>query len=288
MIRSTVVASAFFAAFLALAPAFAQKNAPLAANAALRYWSAFSQIQDDYLSDPYANQLNAIIDGTAPYDEAKYKDLLEKNKPALEIMAHGTSLPNCDWGLDYALGDDLPVDYARKALVLGRLNALYSFHLFFAGDYDGGVAALVAGLRFSRDIGNGGSLFSTLIAQNLLIAHLRAIDGAIHQGHLSSSQRLRLQNAVAALGEHGLDWESAMKIEMSLLNKPPWQASIPLENVTKAYGLALRDPSQLPKLEQLLAALPEPLRDVIPQPTKVIEQKQELDDKLAQTAALLR
>jgi len=45
--------------------------------------------------------------------------LLEKNSLALEIMARATSLPNCDWGLDYGLGHDLPVDYARKALVLG-------------------------------------------------------------------------------------------------------------------------------------------------------------------------
>jgi len=45
--------------------------------------------------------------------------LLEKNSLALEIMAWAASLPNCDWGLDYGLGHDLPVDYARKALVLG-------------------------------------------------------------------------------------------------------------------------------------------------------------------------
>lgn len=280
-----IISVIVLAIFLA-GSAFAQRSTPLAANAALRYWSAFSQVQDAYLNDPDAKQLNAILDGTAPYDDAKYKDLLEKNKLALEIMARGTSLPNCDWGLDYGLGDDIPVEYNRKALVLGRLNALYAFHLFLAGDNDGGVSTLVAGLRFSHDVGNGGSLFATLIAQNLLIAHLRAVDGALHIARLSASQRLRLQNAVAGLGAHGLDWEAAMKIEMSLLNKPPWQASIPLENVTKAYVLALRDPSQLSKLQQLLAGLPEPLRDVIPLPAKVLQQEQELDEKLAQTHAL--
>lgn len=79
-----------------------------------------------------------------------------------------------------------------------------------------------------------------------------------------------------------------MKVEMSLLNKRRWQASIALEKVTQAYLLALRDPSQLSKLQQSLSELPEPLRDVIPLPSEVLQQKQELDDKLAQTATLLR
>jgi len=85
----------------------------------LRYWSAFSEVQDSGITDQQAKELNAILDGTAPYDDSKYKDLLEKNALALEIMARAISLPNCDWGLDYGLGHERAVDYARKALVLG-------------------------------------------------------------------------------------------------------------------------------------------------------------------------
>src|SRR5205085_11838040 len=113
--------------------ALAQPGRPLGENAALRYWSAFSAIQDAGITDPEAKELNAILDGTAPYDDSKYKDLLEKNTLSLEIMARGTTISNCDWGTDYSFGDDIPVDYVRKALVLGRLNVLYAFHLFKAG-----------------------------------------------------------------------------------------------------------------------------------------------------------
>ena len=73
-----------------------------------------------------------------------------------------------------------------------------------------------------------------------------------------------------------------------MLNKPPWQASISLLGVTQAYLAAAKDSSNLPKLEQLLATVPQPLRDVIPNPKEVIHQKEELDEKLNQTRSLLR
>ena len=221
----------------------AQSSQSLAENAALRYWSAFSEVQDSGITNPPAKELNAILDGTAPY---------------------ATSVPNCDWGLDYGLGQDLPVEYARKAFVLGRLNVLYAFHLLKTGDKDGAVRALTAGLRFSRAVANGGSRFATLIAKDLLVSHLRAVSDTLRLEPLSATERTRLQQAVTGLGSHGVDWQSAMKQEMGVLNKPPWQESV-----------------------SLYASVPQPLRDVIPNPKEVLEQKQELDEKLMQTRALL-
>jgi hypothetical protein len=273
---------------LSAGSALAEGNASLAQNAALRYWSAFSEVQDSGITDQQAKELNAILDGTAPYDDSKYRDLLEKNTLALEIMARATSLPNCEWGLDYGLGHEVPVDYARKALVLGRLNVLYAFHLLKTGNKDGAVRALAAGLRFSHDIAHGGSLFATVIAKDLLVNHLRAVSDALHLEQLSAMQRTRLHQVVAGLGSHGVDWQSAIKQEMGVLNKPPWQESVSLVRVTQAYLAAANDPSQEPKLEQLLVTVPQPLRDVIPNPKEVLEQKQELDEKLMQTRSLLQ
>jgi hypothetical protein len=284
----TTIAAMILMGLLLAASASAQRNVSLKENAALRYWSAFSAVQDSGITDPQAKELNAILDGTAPYDDSKYKGLLEKNKLALEIMARATSLPNCDWGLDYELRDDIPVDYARKALALGRLNVLYAFHLFIAGNKDGGVRALAAGLRFSHDVANGGSLFATVIAKDLLVTHLKAVSGALQLEQLSAIQRTRLLQAITRLGSHGVDWQSGMKQEMDVLNKPPWQESVSLVSVTQAYLASVNDPSQLPKLQQLLATVPQPLRDVIPDPKEVLEQKQELDEKLKQTRLLLQ
>jgi hypothetical protein len=282
------ISSMILIALLSAGSAVAQKGQLLAENAALRYWSAFSEVQDSGITDQQAKELNAILDGTAPYDDLKYRDLLEKNALALEIMARATSLPSCDWGLDYGLRDDLPVDYVRKAWVLGRLNVLYAFHLLKTGNKDEAVRALTAGLRFSHDVANGGSLFATVIAKDLLVNHLRAVSATRHLEQLSGTQRTRLQQAVIGLGSHGVDWQSAMKQEMGVLNKPPWQESVSLVRVTQAYLAAVNDPPRLPQLEQLLATVPQPLRDVIPNPKEVLEQKQELDEKLMQTRSLLQ
>src|SRR5271157_3144947 len=113
--------------------ASAQQKIKLGENAALRYWSAFAEMQDSALTDQQAKELNQIVAGTSPYDDLKFKELVEKNKAALDTMARGSTLRKCDWGLDYDLGPDTPVEYVRKALTLGRLNVLYAFHLSLTG-----------------------------------------------------------------------------------------------------------------------------------------------------------
>src|SRR5207245_11808419 len=117
----------------------------------------------------------------------------------------------CAWGIDYGRGHDTPVDYVRRALELGRLNVLYSFHLLIAHDKDGAARARAAGIRFSRDVANGGTLFATLAADSLLVEHLRAISGTLHLEDLSPAQKSILQKSVAQLGTDGLDWERAVK-----------------------------------------------------------------------------
>ena len=260
--------------------ALAQHRANLGDNAALRYWAAFAQIQDSAITDEEAKKLNSILDGTTPYDDSQYKDLVEKNRPALETMARATTLSNCDWGLDYQMGPATPVDYARKALILGRLNALYAFHLLIAGEKDKAVNVLAAGVRFSHDVANGATLFATLVAKSLVVNHLRAIEFALHVGGLSAAQRSVLQNAVAQLGAEGLDWRSAMKRELEIpqgLNPP---ASSARAKIISAYIGALTNPATLPDLQKMIASAPKQCSDVIPNPQRVLEAKQELTGKL--------
>jgi hypothetical protein len=277
------------ALFLALGPATGQRTSSLAENAALRYWLAFSQLQDAAITDQEAKELDSVLDKMAPFDPSKYDDLIRKNTLALEIMARGTLLPHCDWGLDYGLGEDVPVDYARKALALGRLNILYAMHLYHGGNQDGAIAALVAGLRFSHDVANGGSLFPTLVAKDLLVTHLMAVNDALRMGHLSPTQRSQLEKAVEALSD-GLGWSAAAKRDLEAIGarySGNSRLSAALGRITPLYASFLKDESNLASLMDAINHAPQELADLIPNPKRVQEQKQELSERLQQTRALL-
>jgi hypothetical protein len=269
--------------------AMAQRTA-LADNAALRYWAAFSQLQDAAITDQEAKELDSVLDGMGPFDISRYNDLIQKNTPALEIMARGTLLPNCDWGLDYGLGENVPVDYARKALVLGRLNILYAMRLYHSGNKDGAIDAVVAGLRFSQDVANGGALFPTLVAKDLLVSHFMAAGDALRMGQLSAAQRSRLQNAVTAVGK-GLDWPAAAKRDMEAL-APRYsgdsQGAAALSRIISAYGAFLKDESNLASLMNAINQAPPDLQGLIPNPKRVEQQKQEFTNKLQQLRAVLQ
>jgi hypothetical protein len=272
-----------------LGSAFAQQNGQLGQNAALRYWSAFAEMQDSAINDQQAKELNAILDGTAPYQDLKYYELVEKNRPAVETMARGTAMANCDWGVDYALGPDAPVEYVRKALALGRLNVLYAFHHLQNGDKDGAVRAIATGVRFSHDVANGGTLFATLVAKNLLTTHIRAMAFALHLEQLSPAQKSALQKALDQLGPDGLDWQSAVKREFEVpLPKADAKASSALAQISTAYQNVVNNPSALPGLQQMISSAPQPVRDHIPNPQRVLDQRQDLADQLRQMRSLLQ
>jgi hypothetical protein len=290
MRRINVIGSIVVIVLLTVGPAMSQRKVSLADNAALRYWAAFSQLQDAAITDQEAKELNSVLDRMGPFDISRYNDLIQKNTLALETMARGTLLPNCDWGLDYGLGADVPVDYARKALALGRLNILYAMHLYHSGNKDGAIGALAAGLRFSQDLANGGSLFATLAAKDLLVTHLTAVSDALRMGQLSTAQRSRLQNAVAVLG-NGLDWPAAAKKDLEALGSHysgDSRVTVALSSIVSSYTAFLKDESNLPILMDAINHAPPELAQLIPNPKRVEEQKQELSDKLQQTRMLLQ
>jgi hypothetical protein len=264
------------------------REVSLGPNAALLYWSALSEMQDSAISD--AKELNAILDGKTPYDDLKYKDLVEKNRVALDTMASGAGRPFCDWGLGdgYELGPATPIGYVWKARALGSLNVLYAYHLQSAGEKGAAVRALAAGILFSHDVASGGTLVSALVAKHLLLAHFNAVALALHTGGLSAEQRLILQKAIAQLGAEGLDWQSVMSRELRILHRADPNDSAALAEIEPVYLKVLNNPSMLPALEQMQASAPQHLAALIPSAKQVLAQKQELTDKLLQMHSLLQ
>lgn len=276
------LAAIFLCAFVSVATGSAQPSAKLGENAALRYWSAFAQLRDAALTVEQVKELSSILDGSTPYDDSKYKNLVEQNQPAIETMVRGTLIANCEWGVDDQLGPDAPVDYVRKALALGRLNVLYALHLMSTRDPQTAARTLAGGLRFSRDVANGGTLFATLASKDLLVAHLRAINAMLDDRERSPSaaQLIPVEKAIALLGRDGLDWQAAMKREFGIPTALDPSASAVRARIVPVYLAALGDPSLLPKLEQMMSSAPPTAAQLIPNPGRVIEAKQDLTGKL--------
>ena len=279
------------------APQSPQTPANPGENAALRYWSAFAQMQDVGLTNAQAKELSRIVDGTAPFAEPAFKDLIARNRPALETMASGTALPYCDWGIDYRLGPDEPMEYVGKAMQLGRLNVLYALQLEM-NDRAAAVKTLAAGVRFSHDVASGGTLLPALLAKSLLVAHLRVMASMLQKKDLTASEQATLRKALVRIGPDGLDWRGAVKRELAIYRGPlptpegvkklDPQALAALERIRHLYVSALSNPSVLPELQKTITNAPQPLRELIPNPKREVEQKQELTQELAKVRAILK
>lgn len=261
-----------------------QSKVKLSSNAALRYWSAFAQMQDTSITPEQAKEIQSILDGKAAYSDAKFRDLLERNRPAVETLQRASALTECEWGLEYELGSDAPIEHVRKALALGRLNVLYSFRQLSAGDRTGSIATLAAGIRFSHHVAAGGPLFAALSAKTLLIAHLRALDSAVRTQPLSAPERTTLSAALAEIGPSGVDWPSAIAREFEVLGRSQSAAPASMEAL---YRKALADAGSLPELERTIANAPPPISNRIPNPRRVLDQERELTKALLRTRTLL-
>ena len=291
MNATRTISSVFLALILVATPTLAQGASSTNDNAALRYWSAFSAMQDSAITADQAAALSAVLAGRAEYVDSKFSAVVEKNKLPLDIMARGTTLPECNWGLDYSLGGEEPVEYARDGLALGRLNVLYALHLLNTGNKDAGVNAIAAGLHFSREVANGGTLLATLVADQLISEHLRAAVLAARSSNLSAEQRTALQNAVARLGSDGVDWRSAIDREFHVTRTHfprDAQASAAIARIDAAYGKALDDPSALPVLNDAIHSAPPAVARLIPSPERVVDAKQKLATQIAETRSAIQ
>jgi len=282
-LTAQLLAVAFAASFILTAQPPPESR--LGDNAALRYWSAFAQMQDSSITPEQAKELQAVLDGTVPYSESKYRELVEHNRLAVATLQRGAELSQCDWGLEYQLGSGAPIEYVRKSLALGRLNVLYSLHQLVTGDRQGGIRTLSSGIRFSHDVAVDGPLLAALAAKTLLIAHLRAVDFAAQMKALSPQEKSLLSEALGKIGPDAVDWQSMVRREFQVLAR---SGVTVLPAVTELYRLTLQDPGQLPRLQQAIAATAPSVAAVIPNPQRVLDQKRDLEERLQKGRLILR
>ncbi|HEY3442382.1 MAG TPA: hypothetical protein VGK29_16615 [Paludibaculum sp.] len=237
------------------------------------------------MSADLAKELQAILEGNAPYDNSKHRDLVERNRLAVETLRRGTELQNCDWGLEYNLASEAPIEHVRKALALGRINVLYSMYQLQLGDRAGGIRTLSAGIRFSHDVATDGPLIAALAGKTLLVSHLRLVSSAEKGKALSPAEKALISAALGRVGDEGIDWDSAIRREFEILARTGFPAPPLLE---EHYRRALQDARQLPQLQKEIASAPKSAGDRIPNPQRFFEHKRELHEYLQATRLRLR
>ena len=102
---------------------------------------------------------------------------------------------------------------ALSARALARLNALYGMRLATRGDSQKATDTWLAGIRFSQQLAQGGSLLSALIGEVALLANVRALTQAAQNGVLNAEERKQAAAVVKALPETGFDWGQAFWYE---------------------------------------------------------------------------
>jgi hypothetical protein len=187
-------------------------------NAALRYWIAFSEMQDLPADKPTQELLEKTLSAEALWDEKRIAPILDANKFAIDIMQRATKLPDCDWGLEYEQGTRASIAYAPRARALSRLNTLEGMRQLASGNTQSATNTWLAGVRFSQDLARGGSLIFALMAKNALLANLQTLTLAAASGQLTVAEHQQVTAAIHALPEDAFDWSAAWGTESATLD----------------------------------------------------------------------
>jgi hypothetical protein len=107
------------------------------------------------------------------------------------------------------------------------LNTLAGLRLSAQSDSSRAVDHWVAGVRFSRQIADGGTLISTLTGWSTLRSALGAVERTSTAGTIDAAARRRLADAIRALPETGFDWGMAIRNEGRVLDA--WIAQLQKE-----------------------------------------------------------
>src|ERR1035441_4502718 len=185
------------------------KYPPQTRNAALRYWMAFAEMQDEPADKTTLLLIEKSSAGEAAWDETRLGPILDANDGAIRTMQRATKLPECDWGLEYDRGVRAALPNLARAPVMARLNQLAGMREMAKGDSQAAVNTWLAGVRFSQHLAAGGPLIFALVAKSALLPHLRILTSEIQKGHLSATQRKQVSTTLSALREDGFNWAAA-------------------------------------------------------------------------------
>ncbi len=119
-------------------------------NAALLYYQAFCVYEkpDDAMKDMIRELANGRIEPNPTIE--KY---IEGCRPAIELAATASELPNCDWGLKYSDGLDVQAVHLGQIRILTHIILADARIALAQGDYDLAIQRCLTARKFGIDVG---------------------------------------------------------------------------------------------------------------------------------------
>ncbi len=133
----------------------------LAANAAIQYWQAFSQMPT---LDKDQEKLLAEWSTVSLADPAVQK-LIADSQISLMYLHRAAKLERCDWGLDFGDGIGMLMPHLSKSRDLARLAALHARQEFERGNKKGARADATAMMVLARHVGRDPVMITVLVRQ---------------------------------------------------------------------------------------------------------------------------
>jgi hypothetical protein len=244
---------------------------------------AFAIMQDPPADQALTDLLETVASGKAPWDEGRLGPILDANREAIQAMQRATKLRECDWGVEYDLGPAAPIAHLPKARVLARLNTLSGMRLAARGQLPQALDTWLAGVRFSQDVAQRGSLISLLTARAMLNSNLHALNQALMNASLDAGERARIDRLLRALPDTAFDWSQALRREEASVEVAVQQLSQASD--PKAYyrammgqpapeNFSLPTPSDVVAFRRLMTRAAEMLR--LP-PARVAQQLKDME-----------
>ena len=224
-------------------------------NAALRYWMAFAEMRDPPADQSLQDLLEKTAVGQAAWDEAKLGRILDSNSEALQTMLRATTLPECDWGIEYGRGPRAPIAYLARARVMARLSALQAMREMSAGNPQAAVERWIGGIRFASHVAKGGSLISALTAKSALLPNFRMLTLETTRGRLTEVQKKQILATLKTIPEDGFDWAAAWQVEefsIEVFFNELRASKDPRARYQASMGEAMPEGSEIPSPKELI------------------------------------
>jgi len=199
--RRTLAAGALAAALLTGATADAQfrpADAIVTAdqNAALRYWRAFSLMDDDLV--------NLVAEASIALDAATFDASPELRKAVadaegvIDQLLRGSALPACDFGVDRELGIHALLPHLqpmRQAAILLLTDARLRLE---RGDRAGGAERIAAAFRMAAHAAEGEFVISSLVGLAMWDVSRRVTERLLDAGALDAESRATIRRSLSA------------------------------------------------------------------------------------------